>query len=98
MAQRLHAASRTSDVVARYGGDEFVVLLNNLSASNDVTAAEEKIRSLIEQPIVLAQGTIRVSASLGWAIFPQDGQDVQSLLKAADTRMFEDKKARKAGR
>jgi diguanylate cyclase (GGDEF)-like protein len=98
VAARLKTAIRTSDVVARYGGDEFVVLLKGVQSESDVIAAEEKIRSVVEQPITLEHGVAQVGVSLGWSMFPQDGEDAQALIKIADSRMFETKKLRKAAR
>ncbi|HEY8023492.1 MAG TPA: diguanylate cyclase [Burkholderiaceae bacterium] len=92
VAQRLRELIRTSDVVARYGGDEFVVLLKGVTSIRDVVASEEKIRAAIAQPIELEQGSAQVGVSLGWAIFPQDGEDPEALLKIADLRMFDVKR------
>jgi diguanylate cyclase len=98
VAARLKAAVRANDVVARFGGDEFVVLLKGTTAIEDVEQAAEKIRAVVEEPIALEHGSVEVGVSLGWALFPQDGMDTKSLLKVADSRMFQTKKTRKAAR
>ncbi|HEY0843838.1 MAG TPA: diguanylate cyclase [Noviherbaspirillum sp.] len=98
VAARLKDAVRVTDVVARYGGDEFVVLLKGITAAEDVIAMEEKIRDVVEQPVPVDHGTVRVGVSIGWAMFPEDGEDVEALLKIADKRMFDTKKSRKAAR
>ncbi|MFD2271929.1 GGDEF domain-containing protein [Undibacterium arcticum] len=92
VAARLKTAVRTTDVVARYGGDEFVILLKDAGAFSDVTAAEEKIRSIVEAPMALQQHIVNVGVSIGWAMFPQDGRDADTLMKVADSRMFDSKK------
>lgn len=95
IAARLKAAVRISDIVARYGGDEFVVLLKGVNDSADVVAAEDKIRTIAEEAIPFGHGATYVGLSLGWAMFPEDGKDTGALLKVADIRMFERKKIRK---
>jgi diguanylate cyclase len=96
VAARLKESVRVTDVVARYGGDEFVVLLKGARAVAEVRAAEEHIRGIVEEPVHIGHGTVRVGVSIGWAMFPEDGEDVDALLKIADMRMFDTKKTRKA--
>jgi predicted signal transduction protein with EAL and GGDEF domain len=63
-----------------------------------VIVAENKIRAVVEEPVMLDHGMAQVGVSIGWAMFPADGDDVDALLKIADKRMFETKKNRKAAR
>ncbi|OWW20712.1 sensor domain-containing diguanylate cyclase [Noviherbaspirillum denitrificans] len=98
VASRLKESVRVTDVVARYGGDEFVVLLKGVTDANDVVAMAEKIRCIVEEPVMLDHGKACVGASIGWALFPEDGEDVDALLKIADKRMFNTKRIRKAVR
>ncbi|HYD79965.1 MAG TPA: diguanylate cyclase [Paucimonas sp.] len=98
VAARLKSAVRATDVVARYGGDEFVILLKGVTKLDDVIESSDKIREIVEEPIRLEHGTVRVGVSLGWAMFPEDGTDTKTLLKVADSRMFQTKKIRKAAR
>ena len=98
VAARLKESVRVSDVVARYGGDEFVVLLKGVTDVDDVVAMEEKIRRIVEEPVFLDHGKAAVGVSIGWALFPEDGEDVDALLKIADKRMFDTKRIRKAAR
>lgn len=95
IAARLKMATRASDSVVRYGGDEFVVLLNDMTSEEAVAAIEEKILALVEAPITLDQGEIQPGISIGWALFPRDGDNAETLLKVADGRMFAKKKTRK---
>ena len=95
IASRLKMATRASDSVVRYGGDEFVVLLNDVTSEEAIAATEEKILALVEAPIAVDHGEILPGISIGWALFPKDGDNAEKLLKVADGRMFAKKKTRK---
>jgi len=98
VASRIRSAVRATDVVARYGGDEFVVLLKGEVGADEVLRACEAIRGAAEAPITLEHATVHVGVSIGWARHPEDGADVKALLKVADSRMFDTKKERKSAR
>jgi len=91
VARRLKCVLRTSDTVARLGGDEFVVLLPEMKDNAHGTAAAQKILTAIAQPFVLLGLEFRVTVSVGIAVFPQDGQDEQTLTKNADIAMYKAK-------
>jgi diguanylate cyclase len=98
IASRLKDVLRSDDEVARFGGDEFVVYLHGMLSVEDIGAVRTKLLQAIQEPIALPSGaTACVGASIGWAQYPSDGLDVDALLKVADNRMFERKKARAAG-
>jgi diguanylate cyclase len=97
VAARLKSATRASDIVARFGGDEFVVLLKDVNSEALAGAAEHNIRAVAEAPMTLDQEIIDIRISIGWALFPQEALDTDSLFNIADSRMFEAKKRRKAG-
>ena len=86
--QRLRTVLRTADTVARLGGDEFAVLLP--AAGNEAGAAvmAEKILAALERPFVIEGQSIEVSASIGIALCPQDGDDWTTLLRCADVAMY----------
>ena len=96
LAARLRAAVRDTDEVARYGGDEFVLLLKETKSSIDINIMVEKIISVIEKPIALDNVIVSVGASIGWASFPDDGDDYVRLIKVADSRMYHKKRDRKS--
>ncbi len=96
IAARLRAAVRDTDEVARYGGDEFVLLLKETKSSIDINIMVEKIISLVEKPIALDNVIVSVGASIGWASFPDDGDDYVRLIKVADSRMYHKKRDRKS--
>jgi len=94
VAARLNAAVRETDTVSRFGGDEFVVLLNNTSSSIDIQATVDKIHTLVEQPIALSTHVVSIRVSIGWAIFPIEAMTYSGLIDIADSRMFCRKKDR----
>jgi diguanylate cyclase (GGDEF)-like protein len=88
VGRRLRESVRTSDIVARVGGDEFVVLLPQIRSSNQVIPVAEKILESVSRPFTLGGQEFRVTVSIGVTIFPGDGNDEQVLLKNADTAMY----------
>ncbi|HUW40992.1 MAG TPA: GGDEF domain-containing protein [Rectinemataceae bacterium] len=96
-ARRMRSVLRDSDTAARMGGDEFTVLLEQVSRTEDAALVAEKIGAAIAEPIALPDGrTCSVRASVGLAIFPDDAGDGEALLRFADASMYE-RKRRKAG-
>ena len=92
IAARLKAAVRETDTVARFGGDEFVVLLNGTSSTLDIQTTVDKIHALVEQPIALSDHLVSIKVSIGWSIFPSEALTYSRLIDIADARMFSSKK------
>lgn len=94
VARRLAGQVRTHDTIARVGGDEFVVLMTALQSVDVAREAMNRIAAAIAAPVSLDSGhVVRVRASMGWAGWPMDGEDEDSLLTAADRAMYADKSA-----
>ena len=91
ISARLKAAVRQSDLVARMGGDEFVVLVEEHRGPEEVMVVAQKILSFLERPMLLDWREVAVSASVGIATFPDDGDDVETLVKNADAAMYQAK-------
>ena len=101
VARRIRAASRDTDLVARQGGDEFLVLIADIDAGTDVEAAiastseaSDRIDRSLADPIRMRVGTLSIRASIGTALFPFAAGDARTLLRLADADMY----ARKRGR
>ena len=88
VASRLRQCLRASDVVARFGGDEFVVLLQDVSRSQDAISAARSIMAAVMQPMVILGQECRVTASIGICLHPMEGQEDRAVLKNADTAMY----------
>ena len=88
VAQRLLSCVRGSDTVSRQGGDEFVILLPELVRGQDVAISAEKILAALNTPYDIDTHSVHVTASIGIVIFPDDGDDTETLLKNADFAMY----------
>ena len=87
-AQRLSAVLRDDDAVARFGGDEFVLVLENLSQASDAAVVADKVLACCAEPFVIDGRELHMSASIGVSVFPEDGNDGETLLKNADAAMY----------
>ncbi|GGD51577.1 GGDEF domain-containing protein [Lacimicrobium alkaliphilum] len=92
VSARLRSAIRESDAISRHGGDEFLLLLNTISKKEDVKPFVNKMAHLLAQPYQIKSGSVSLSASIGVALFPADGNSTQELIHHADTAMYRCKK------
>jgi diguanylate cyclase (GGDEF)-like protein len=88
VAARITASLRTTDVVARFGGDEFMVLLPNVAQRADVEEVAQKLLQAIEAPLHAEGRPLSVTASIGIAVFPEHGTRPEELINHADTAMY----------
>jgi diguanylate cyclase (GGDEF)-like protein len=88
IGKRLRLSLRQNDVVARLGGDEFVVILDDTGDRQDVEAVSRNLLSVLSQPLQLCGHECHTTASIGIAMYPSDGADVQTLTKNADMAMY----------
>jgi diguanylate cyclase (GGDEF)-like protein/PAS domain S-box-containing protein len=94
-ARRLQSAVRDGDTVARISGDEFTVILSDLARPDDAALVAQKIIDRLSSPVEINGQEVVVTASIGIATFPADGDDAETLLGAADAAMY---RAKQAGR
>jgi predicted signal transduction protein with EAL and GGDEF domain len=87
-AARLQMCVREDDSVARLGGDEFVICLPSLENSTDSARVARKVLDALEQAFSIEGHQLHVSASIGISVFPEDGSDVETLMRTADTAMY----------
>jgi diguanylate cyclase (GGDEF)-like protein len=93
-ARILQTRLREMDTIARLGGDEFVVLVNDLATPREAARVAEKVLSILNEPIrVTANQSVRISASIGIAVYGEDGTEVDPMLKRAEASMYSAKKA-----
>jgi diguanylate cyclase (GGDEF)-like protein/PAS domain S-box-containing protein len=95
VAQRLKLALREGDIVSRLGGDEFVMLLQPIEATDQINDIAQNILREVARPSLLEGAEVTVGISLGVAVFPQDGEDPDTLMKHADAAMY---RAKRGGR
>jgi len=95
LAGRFSRAVREGDTVSRFGGDEFVILLDDVASSNDVSQVAQKVLDALVAPFTVDHHQLYITASIGISLFPNDGEESGALLKYADTAMY---RAKDAGR
>lgn len=95
VARLLRISLRASDTVVRFGGDEFVILLEDIRQQDEVTCLVRKVLATLSEPIHMQGEELFMSSSIGVTLYPDDGDDVNTLLKHADIAMY---RAKDSGR
>lgn len=95
MAERLRAGTRSLDLVARIGGDEFTVLVQNLARADDAALVARSLIDRLARPVAAENHEVTLGASAGISVYPEDGTDADSLLRNADLAMY---RAKQEGR
>ncbi|MBI5330986.1 MAG: diguanylate cyclase [Betaproteobacteria bacterium] len=95
MSRRLQATVRASDTVCRQGGDEFLVLLDEIESSEDVARVAQKMIETLAQPFRVASHDLCITTSIGISLYPDDSTDVASLIRNADIALY---RAKEGGR
>ena len=88
IAERLQSAVRDGDTVARLGGDEFVLILNDQTREDVIFRTMRRIIGRVSEPMMIGERELNITCSAGISLYPQDGPDVQTLLKNADAAMY----------
>ena len=92
IANRLKKSIRNSDIASRIGGDEFILILNNISSKKEVEEIVKKIMDTLNRPIIIHDKKMEITFSAGIALYPDDAKDISKLLQFADIAMYEAKK------
>ena len=90
-AERLKSNTRSKDIVSRIGGDEFIVIIRDLKSSLSVTVIAEKLVKILSAAYIYNDNILYIGASVGISLFPEHGDDVDTLIKNADLAMYETK-------
>lgn len=91
IADRLTSSVRETDTVARFGGDEFVILLTHVHSETDIEALIDKLQKACSAPIILGSQVFQLTLSIGGSMYPRDASDFISLMKHADIAMYRSK-------
>jgi diguanylate cyclase (GGDEF)-like protein/PAS domain S-box-containing protein len=97
VAERLQNTLRREDTLARLGGDEFVLLWDRLKGVQEAALVAQRIQAVLQRPFTIEGRSLSASASIGIAIYPDDGRDFSALLKSADTAMYHAKETGRGG-
>ncbi len=88
VAQRLRQATRSTDLVARLGGDEFLILMVSKDVRVEIDRVRERVMQTVCRPVIVSGTEVRVTPSVGVALYPHDGADIKSLMRNADLAMY----------
>ena len=88
LSERLSSSVRDGDTIGRFGGDEFAILLDDIDSDNHISALAEKLLNTLTKPFRINKQELFVTASIGISIFPNDGEDSDTLLRNADVAMY----------
>ncbi len=91
LARKLQVYVKEKDIVARFGGDEFIILLTNVNHVDEAAQFAKGIPDLLKEPFIIDNHELFVTASIGISLYPQDGSEVETLLKNADIAMYRSK-------
>ena len=91
VARRLQATTRADDSIARFGGDEFAIILTDVEPGDQLRAAEERVRAVFPEVFRLGEVEVSIEASVGSSAFPDDGSTMAELVRHADAAMYVDK-------
>jgi diguanylate cyclase (GGDEF)-like protein/PAS domain S-box-containing protein len=97
VVERLKGCVRESDTISRQGGDEFIILLDDVRDRESVSRVADKIHLRMAEPVALENHALNTSFSMGIALYPEDGSDFDTLLQKADTAMYHAKEAGRNG-
>ncbi len=97
VAHRMASLVRDEDMVCRYGGDEFLILLTEVSQASDATLVADKLIAALDAPCCVGQHVFRLSACIGICICPDDGDDMHALIECADAAMYRAKRQQGSG-
>lgn len=95
VSQRLENAIRETDTLAHIGGDEFAIIIENFHRIEDIASMAEHLSHTLEHDVTLSEQTVHIKASIGITVFPQDGNDIGTLLRNADIALY---RAKERGR
>ncbi len=99
VALRMQSVMRSADMLCRIGGDEFAALLDNMSGLGEAEALVQKIKTCVELPFIDGNERYTIGVTIGIGMYPKDGTDASTILRAADRHMYVQKRAREvAGR
>lgn len=92
VSKRLKSVFRNTDLISRFGGDEFVIMLDKVSEREHIKSLAQKVLEVFEKPLHVLDYTMHITPSIGITLFPEDGVNHQTLIQNVDTAMFSSKK------